>query len=130
MWKYVLNRPKASKSTYEFKLMHSFEKRKEEGERIRQKYPDKIPIIVEKSDRSTIAEIDKQKYLIPKELTVGQFMYILRKSIKLTAEQSMFLFINNTEIPPTSKKLEDIYKEYVDKDNFLYITYTGENTFG
>ncbi len=130
MLKYIFNKPKASKSNYEFKMMHSFEKRKEEGERFKKKYPTKIPIIVEKSDRSDIADLDKKTYLVPEDITVGQFMYILRKNIKLNAEQAMFLFINNQTIPATDKPLKDIYKDHADKDNFLYITYTGENTFG
>lgn len=130
MWRYVFNKPKASRSNYEFKMMHSFEKRKEESERLLKKYPDKIPVIVEKSDRSDINELDKKTYLVPEDITVGQFMYILRKNIKLSAEQAMFLFINNQTIPATEKTMKYIYKEYADKDNFLYITYTGENTFG
>jgi GABA(A) receptor-associated protein len=35
---------------------------------------------VEKSD---IATIDKKKYLVPADLTVGQFVYVIRKRIKL-----------------------------------------------
>jgi GABA(A) receptor-associated protein len=130
MWKYIFNKPKASRSTYEFKMMHSFEKRKEEGERLRNKYPNKIPIIVEKSDRSDIPEIEKKTYLVPEDITVGQFMYILRKNIKLDPVQAMFLFINNKTIPATEGSIKDLYKDYADKDNFLYVTYTGENTFG
>ena len=46
-----------------FKEEHNFEKRKLEADRIRQKYPDRIPCIVEKADKSEITEIDKKKYL-------------------------------------------------------------------
>ncbi|KAJ3111335.1 ubiquitin-like protein atg8 [Phlyctochytrium bullatum] len=46
-----------------FKDEHPFEKRKLEAERIRQKYPDRIPCIVEKAEKSDIATIDKKKYL-------------------------------------------------------------------
>ena len=42
---------------------HMTEKRKSEAERIRQKYPDRIPCIVEKAEKSDIATIDKKKYL-------------------------------------------------------------------
>ncbi|KAJ3508865.1 hypothetical protein NMY22_g16480 [Coprinellus aureogranulatus] len=41
------------------------EKRKAEAERIRQKYPDRIPVICEKADRTDIPTIDKKKYLVP-----------------------------------------------------------------
>jgi GABA(A) receptor-associated protein len=35
-----------------------------------QKYPDRIPVICEKNERSDIATIDKKKYLVPSDLTV------------------------------------------------------------
>ena len=38
------------------------EKRKQEAGRIRDKYPDRIPVIVEKADKSDIVDIDKKKY--------------------------------------------------------------------
>lgn len=54
-----------------FKEEHGFEKRKAESEKIREKYPDRIPVIVEKVERSDIDDIDKKKYLVPSDLTVG-----------------------------------------------------------
>jgi len=43
-----------------FKKEHSLEKRKKEAERILKKYPDRIPVICEKSGGSDIADIDKK----------------------------------------------------------------------
>ena len=37
------------------------EKRKAEAERIRLKYPDRIPVIAEKADGTDIPDIDKKK---------------------------------------------------------------------
>lgn len=79
------------------------EKRKAEAERIRAKYPDRVPVICEKADRSDIPDIDKKKYLVPADLTVGQFQYVIRKRIKLAPEKALFVFCANT-IPPTGKK--------------------------
>ena len=39
----------------------SFEVRSAEASKIRAKYPDRIPVICEKADRSDIPEIDKKK---------------------------------------------------------------------
>jgi len=44
-----------------FKEEHPLEKRKSEAERIRAKYPDRVPVICEKADRSDIPDIDKKK---------------------------------------------------------------------
>lgn len=49
------------------------EKRKLEAERIRSKYPERVPVICERDARSDIPDIDKKKYLVPADLTVSQF---------------------------------------------------------
>ncbi|KAI7877835.1 microtubial binding protein [Lichtheimia hyalospora FSU 10163] len=112
-----------------FKDEHPFDKRKAEAERIRQKYPDRIPVICEKVEKSDIPIIDKKKYLVPSDLTVGQFVYVIRKRIKLGPEKAIYIFVNEI-LPPTSGLMSAIYEEHKDEDGFLYITYSGENTFG
>jgi GABA(A) receptor-associated protein len=105
------------------------EKRKSEAERIRAKYPDRVPVICEKADRSDIPDIDKKKYLVPADLTVGQFHYVIRKRIKLAPEKALFLFCSNS-IPPNASLMSTVYEEQKDEDGFLYIQYSGESTFG
>ncbi|GLT83282.1 hypothetical protein SLE2022_015790 [Rubroshorea leprosula] len=112
-----------------FKLEHPLERRQAEAARIREKYPDRIPVIVERAERSDIPDIDKKKYLVPADLTVGQFVYVVRKRIKLSAEKAIFIFVKNT-LPPTAALMSAIYEENKDEDGFLYMTYSGENTFG
>jgi GABA(A) receptor-associated protein len=112
-----------------FKEEHDFEKRKEEAIKIRNKHPDRIPVIVEKAARSDIATVDKKKYLVPANLTMGQFVYVIRKRIDLSPETAIFIYVNNV-LPPTSASMSLIYEEHKDEDGFLYITYSGENTFG
>ncbi|XP_020697853.1 autophagy-related protein 8f [Dendrobium catenatum] len=112
-----------------FRLEHDFEKRSSEAARIREKFPDRVPVIVEKADRSDIPNIDKKKYLVPSDLTVGQFVYVIRKRIKLSAEKAIFIFVDNV-LPPTGAVMSTIYEEKKDEDGFLYVTYSGENTFG
>tara|TARA_B100001094_G_scaffold82535_1_gene78815 strand:- start:854 stop:1213 length:360 start_codon:yes stop_codon:yes gene_type:complete len=114
----------------EFKKEFDFKTRKSESTRIKDKYKDRIPIIVEKSSNSDIANIDKKKYLVPNDITVGQFVYIIRKRIDLTSEKAIFLFTENKTIPPTSSVITEIYEQYKNDDGFLYLIYAGENTFG
>ncbi|XP_026415578.1 autophagy-related protein 8C-like [Papaver somniferum] len=52
-------------------------------------------VIVEKAERS-----DKKKYLVPADLTVEQFVYVIRKRIKFSAEKAIFIFVDNF-LPPT-----------------------------
>lgn len=112
-----------------FKDRYDFEKRKEESTRIKARHPDRIPVIVEKNIDSDIESIDKHKYLVPNDLTLGQFIFVIRKRIKLPAEKALFVFVNNI-FPPQAAFLSSIYDTYKDEDGFLYVTYSGENTFG
>jgi len=115
--------------------MSNFKKSKSENERITEsskiieKYPDRIPIIVEKDKKSKIKDIDKNKFLVPNDMTLGQFMYVIRKRIKLDSTEALFFFVNNI-LCNNTQTLDEIYKTYKDKDGFLYILYTSENTFG
>ncbi len=112
-----------------FSLTALLEKRKQEAARIRAKYADRIPVICEKAEKSQIPDIDKKKYLVPSDLTVGQFVYVIRKRIKVDPNTNIFIFVNNV-LPPTAALMSTLYEEQKDEDGFLYITYSGENTFG
>ena len=98
-----------------------FQKRVAESARIRERYPDRIPLVVEKAKKQTdIPDIDKKKwasgltfnfltivlfrYLIPADLTVGQFIFVIRSRINLSPDKAIFLYVNNT-LPPTCKGL-------------------------
>ena len=112
----------------DFKNKYKFDKRKDESIRIMQKYPERRPIIIEKHHKCEY-DIDKNKYLVPKDMTLSQFMFVVRKRIKLDPSQSLFITVNHSLISG-SKLLSEVYNDMKDEDGFLYITYTGENTFG
>jgi len=114
---------------FKFKEEHTFDKRLEESTKIRQKYPERVPVIVEKVSRSQINDIDKRKFLVPSDISVAQFMWIIRKRISLPPEKAIFLFVDKT-IPQSCVSMGQLYEEHKDPDGFLYIAYSGENTFG
>jgi len=120
---------KVLESIESFKNKHSCEERLEESKKVLEKYPDRVPIIVEKAKNTKICDIDKHKFLVPNDITVGQFTYIIRKRIELEPETAMFVFVNNI-LPPTACCICEIYEEHKSEDGFLYFTYSGENTFG
>jgi GABA(A) receptor-associated protein len=96
---------------------------------IKEKYPHYIPIIVRAKDDKIF--LKKQKFLVGGDITVGQFMSILRKKLdNLKPQEAVFLFVNNT-IPPTSSFLMSIYSTSKDQDtDMLFMTVCKENTFG
>lgn len=114
-----------------YDIHKSFDERLKEATDILKKYPDKIPIIVEpltpyNNDKNNL---DRNKFLCPKDINVGHFISILRNRLSLKATQSIYLFINN-KTPSNSMQMGDIYSNYSDKDKFLKIKYGLENFFG
>ena len=75
---------------------------------------ERIPIICEKCDKKNISvpTLDKTKYLVPFDLTVGQFMFVLRKRMKLSPEQAIFLFVDGI-IPSSNALVQDLYHDQV-----------------
>lgn len=112
-----------------FKEKFSFEKRKEESSKMREKYPNRVPVFVDKHKSSTISDIDKNKFLVPSDMTLGQFSFIVRKRIKLKPEEAMYIFINDKLLVMTML-MSSIYKENKETDGFLYVSYCSEATFG
>ncbi len=109
----------------------TFEGRVGESARMKSKHPECVPVIIEPSDRGDqFLPISQNKYHVPEELTVGQLIYAVRKNIpKLKPNEAIFACINGT-LPPTSTVMRTLYSEHKSKDGFLYIEYSGENTFG
>lgn len=112
-----------------FKSRFSHEQRKSEASRIRARYPDRVPIVVEVSPKSTIPDIDKHKFLVPLDITIGQFLQVIRKRMTLTSSQGVFLFVNNT-IPALTSLIGEVYKNNSDTDGFLYFVLSGESVYG
>ena len=81
-----------------FQLDHKFEDRLSEAGRIMERYPDRIPVIVERANTSLLPLIDKNKFLVPNDLTGYHFNYIISKRLKMPATNTVFLFVNNRYI--------------------------------
>ena len=61
---------------------------------------------------------------------MAQFLYIIRKRIKIKPEQSIYLFVGDSVIVAGAQLIGTVYEEHKDLDGFLYTCYSGENTFG
>lgn len=97
---------------------------------ILEKYPDRVPLIIQpsKSDRNAYP-IDKSKYITPRDLTLLHLQQIIRKRIHFPPEKALFMFINN-KIYPITSMIGAIYDANKDPDGFLYLSYCQESTFG
>ena len=84
---------------------------------------------VEKAKNCELDNIDKKKFLVPNDLTMSQFIYIIRKRIKIKPEQAIFLTVNNC-LPESNAQLVQVYNKHKYIDGFLYDVYSSETTFG
>jgi GABA(A) receptor-associated protein len=116
-----------------FKSKHIFDERKGEAARVINQYPDRFPVVLQQADGCTLPPMKKVKFLLPKQngLTVGEFACILRKYITLKECDTMFLFLEHDfSIPRPGDMLHTLYTNYKDQDQFLYLLYSGQATFG
>jgi GABA(A) receptor-associated protein len=112
----------------DYKLKKTFEERTNESKTIQNKYPDKIPVIINECSEE-LRERVKRKMLLQMDMTVSQYLHTLRTKFNIKPEESVLIFVNG--IMPTSTTLMSyLYDKYKDKDGFLYITILKENVFG
>lgn len=112
-----------------FKLSYPHDKRVQSARTLRDKYPSKIPVICEVGKKSAL-ELDKNRYLVPSDITLGQFQFTIRNRIpNLDPADALYMFINNSLVPMTAL-MSAIYEEKKEIDGFLYIVINTESTFG
>jgi GABA(A) receptor-associated protein len=105
------------------------EKKQRENTSLFLKYPSKIPVIIFTKTKG-VPEPEKCKFLIDRNVSVAEFLTVLRKYIKLSETDSIFLFTENNTIPASSQLMSELYEHHKNEDKFLYLEYTFENTFG
>lgn len=107
-----------------------FDERKLKASLILNKHPDRIPVVVECSEAlQAIHPLKKNKFIVPYELTLAQFMFVIRKHMKLEPEYAIFVFINN-RLHPTTSFMGVIYAQEKEEDGFMYLDVFQESTFG
>lgn len=99
--------------------------------RLKEKFPTSSLVIIKSAQRSNsdLPPLDKHKYIIPKSTTIGQFIFLIRKRMKLPPEKALFIFINNT-IPTSNTTFAEVESKFVGSDGVIRILYTSESTFG
>jgi hypothetical protein len=97
-----------------------------EGLQVLNKYPGRIPIIVEV--RTKKIHLENSKYIVPSDLTLGQFQHYLKKKCK-SENEAFFCYVKNT-LPSPSSILKSLYANYKSEDNMLHLTIDTEECFG
>jgi len=97
-------------------------------------YPDKVPVVIQKLARETyLPELKKHKFLIPGNMTYSSFLIYLRGILTTTLcpSTAIFLTTEGGHMMCANEQMLNVYQDHSDKqDNFLYLFYCSENTFG
>ncbi len=111
-----------------FRKEHPFEKRWNECNKILNKYPDRIPLLV---STNIDIEIDRHKYLVPGDISLQQFSHIVRKRINLNSTEALFYYIGDEKVMPRfTDTMKELYNKYKSKDGYLVLVIYKENTYG
>jgi len=114
-------------SVEDFKKRFSLEQRYLESQRMFMKHPSRIPVIINSAHEDIY--IQKKKYLVPSDIYLAEFIHLLRKKLVVGREQTLLVFCEN-KLPVVTNSMLQVYAQHKDKDGFLYLTLTFENTFG
>jgi GABA(A) receptor-associated protein len=97
---------------------------------ILKQHADRIPVVVECSEQlQSIHPLKKNKFIVPYELSLSQFMFVIRKHMKLEQTHAIFVFINN-KLHPSTSMMGELYAIEKDEDGFMYLNVFQESTFG
>jgi len=114
---------------HEFEKKYSINQRQKEVKSLALRHPSRVPVLIYPSDKNQ-PKIEKSKYLVPKEISMSQFQYIIKKYISINSNEAIFLYTKNNSLVNSSKSIAEIYNEHKSEDDFLYFIYSVENTFG
>lgn len=94
------------------------------------KYPGRIPAIINKKVNDPLDDLDKNKYLIPRDMMFWQFLCILRKLLHLPAHKALFVLSDHGKLISNSSLVSIIYESEKSSDGYLRLIYASENAFG
>ncbi|CAG9315659.1 unnamed protein product [Blepharisma stoltei] len=115
---------------FRYKEEKTLDERKHETEKIQSRWPEKIPIILEKDSRCTLEALPKSKFLCSNDFTVQQFTASIRKKLNLDKSAGVFIFIGGKELLSGEALMREVYQQKKDEDGFLYMLYSEHEVLG
>ena len=116
---------------FSYKINNNLKTRQRQFSKLSKEHPDKVPIILERDINCTINKPIKSKYILSKEITMAEFVKIIREKLELKPERAIFLLVNGKHSVTMNEELGNIYNKHKDeKDGFLYMSYSEEIVYG
>lgn len=115
-----------------FKEKFTYDERVKECKAMLDRYPDKVSIIIERSPSASSGTVylHKRKFLAAKDMSLFEFLIIIRNRFNIQHSHTILFFVNDTTLLPQTMLISDVYNQYRDHDGFVYLKYSTENTFG
>ncbi|NXG62312.1 MLP3C protein, partial [Hemiprocne comata] len=105
--------------------------RMHEVTQIQLKYPNKIPVVVERYQKEkTLPLLSRTKFLVAQDLPLSQLAVTLRTRLCLASSQTFYLLVDNKGLPNMAITMQELYQDNKDEDGFLYLTYASQEMFG
>lgn len=105
----------------------TFEELHQEATLQRQRFPDRVPVIMSKSNKCTLSELEKKRFLISNDMELKGFVENIKRRLDSFPDDGKLYLLANDELLDDNMKMIDIYEKYKSKDDFLRMTYTSEN---
>ena len=111
---------------FKFKKENSLKIRQLKLQNIKNNFPDKIPLIIQKYKNSKLPEYQKDKFLVPDFFTINDLINFFKKRFNIGAEFELILYLNEDNyVESKNLSITEIYDQYKDQeDGFLYLYYT------
>lgn len=125
-----LESKEAKEPEVEEKDLHSImqpyivEGRRKETQDLMQTIPSKLPLFVERHDKSKLPLMKKRRFLVPANIFMADFVGTIQKKLKMGPEEKLVMLVGqDTEPQPNSVVIKDVYEEKKHEDGFLYVNY-------
>ena len=111
-----------SNKGFKYKKDHNLEERQKESNRILKEYINRMPVICECDPNSNLVSLKKTKYLVPSDMTVAQFQFLIRRNLDLDEYSALFFLTADNKTITGDRTMMEVYNIFKDKqDNFLYL---------
>lgn len=109
----------------------SFEQRLQQANRFKTKFPNALPVVIQKDQRSSLpSSLHNQLFLAPRTLGAGDFLALIRKKASLAKTQTIIMFVGKNNLVTPDNTLFELYNKYSEDDGFLYVLCTDHEVYG
>ncbi|VDD97642.1 unnamed protein product [Enterobius vermicularis] len=82
------------------------------------------------SNEKKLPELERDLYMIPYKMTVGQLQNVLKRQMRMNRRHGMIILVNGSVIPALQTSMAELAYKYLDEDGLLYITYANDDAYG